>query len=182
MELEDALVRYDGLLNRIMDKAIDRYPSLRRAAMDRDDLKQLAAMELPRVLETHDPDKGTLENWLQRQVFRAIGKYVRGTGQTPTALMAKRRTPPGGSVFSIDRVPEPEITTADHVPDQIERMDLREALKKLTPAQRKLIEKRFGLRGKEKTQDEISEVMKISQSTVKRMELRAISKLRRMLE
>lgn len=64
--------------------------------------------------------------------------------------------------------------------DEVNRMLLHGAMKKLEPREKELMEMRFGLKsGKEMTQKEVADKLGISQSYISRLEKRIISRLQK---
>jgi len=67
-----------------------------------------------------------------------------------------------------------------HIEEDVNRKLLRFALKKLSPREKKIMEMRFGLRGrKEMTQKEVADYMGISQSYISRLEKKIITRLKK---
>ncbi|MGB9885550.1 MAG: RNA polymerase sporulation sigma factor SigE [Moorellales bacterium] len=66
------------------------------------------------------------------------------------------------------------------IEEEVEKKLLHQAMKKLTPRERKIMEFRFGLvDGVEKTQKEVADMLGISQSYISRLEKRIIKRLRK---
>ncbi len=67
------------------------------------------------------------------------------------------------------------------VEEEVDRQLLEEALEKLNPREKEIIELRFGLRtgGLEKTQKEVADMLGISQSYISRLEKKIIERLRK---
>ncbi len=77
---------------------------------------------------------------------------------------------------------EPDIVGRG-VENEVERDLLLEAVQRLSPRERKIMELRFGLGGtKEHTQKEVAERLGISQSYISRLEKRIINRLKKDLE
>ena len=69
------------------------------------------------------------------------------------------------------------------IEQEAEKKVLLEAVSKLQPREKKIMELRFGLnRGKEHTQQEVADVLGISQSYISRLEKRIIARLRQDIE
>ncbi|MBR5722328.1 MAG: sigma-70 family RNA polymerase sigma factor, partial [Oscillospiraceae bacterium] len=69
------------------------------------------------------------------------------------------------------------------VESESERRLLREAVMRLSPRERQIMEMRFGLKdGQERTQKEVADAIGISQSYISRLEKRIIRRLRAELE
>lgn len=84
----------------------------------------------------------------------------------------------GNEVSLIDVVKDESKDILDelHLQDLIEKLNKYMAV--LTPRERKILERRYGLNNQlEETQKEISKSMKISRSYVSRIEKRAITKI-----
>ncbi|MBE6901360.1 MAG: RNA polymerase sporulation sigma factor SigE [Ruminococcaceae bacterium] len=70
-----------------------------------------------------------------------------------------------------------------HLDGEVEKKLLYDAIEKLTPREKCIMEMRFGLNGKkEKTQKEVADEIGISQSYISRLEKRIIKQLREELE
>ncbi len=70
-----------------------------------------------------------------------------------------------------------------HLDGEVEKKLLYEAIDKLSPREKQIMEMRFGLNGrKEKTQKEVADEIGISQSYISRLEKRIIKQLREELE
>ena len=79
--------------------------------------------------------------------------------------------------------PEAEDTREQLQMTADERTTLREAVAKLTPRERQIMELRYGLQdGAEHTQKEVADALGISQSYISRLEKRIIRDLRCLLE
>lgn len=64
--------------------------------------------------------------------------------------------------------------------DEVEKKLLLQAMLKLSPREKRIIQLRFGLEGgEEKTQKEVADVLGISQSYISRLEKRILKRLRR---
>lgn len=70
-----------------------------------------------------------------------------------------------------------------HIEDEVEKQILHEAIDRLPPREKQIMELRFGLNGKtEKTQKEVADEIGISQSYISRLEKRIIKQLREELD
>lgn len=70
-----------------------------------------------------------------------------------------------------------------HLEEEVEKQLLHEAIDRLQPREKQIMEMRFGLNGKkEKTQKEVADEIGISQSYISRLEKRIIKHLREELE
>ena len=70
-----------------------------------------------------------------------------------------------------------------NIENESERRLLREAVMRLSPRERQIMEMRFGLRdGQERTQKEVADAIGISQSYISRLEKKIIRRLRKELE
>ena len=71
----------------------------------------------------------------------------------------------------------------ENIESEAEKKMLLDSLAKLSPRERFIMEKRFGLvDGKELTQKEVADLIGISQSYISRLEKRIIKRLRKELE
>ena len=70
-----------------------------------------------------------------------------------------------------------------NIENESEQRLLREAVMRLSPRERQIMEMRFGLRdGQERTQKEVADAIGISQSYISRLEKKIIRRLRKELE
>lgn len=82
------------------------------------------------------------------------------------------------TILDVLKTPKPDYIEKMHQKDNIK--DLKEYIKKLTPREKEIIIKRYGLNSEEeKTQKEIAKDLNISRSYVSRIEKRAITKILR---
>ena len=82
------------------------------------------------------------------------------------------------TILDVLKTPKPDYIEKMHLKDNIK--DLKEYIKKLTPREKEIIIKRYGLNSEEeKTQKEIAKDLNISRSYVSRIEKRAITKILR---
>ena len=116
-----------------------------------------------------------------REIAEKLGEKERAVSEAmeaivePMSLFDSVYSDGEDSVYVIDKLAD-ESESDDA---WIESISLREALKKLTPKEMSIIDRRFY---KGRTQMEIAEEIGISQAQVSRLEKAAIEKLRREME
>jgi len=70
--------------------------------------------------------------------------------------------------------------TSRRIEDEVDKVLLRESIKKLSNRERNIMELRFGfISGNEKTQKEVADMLGISQSYISRLEKKIISKMKK---
>ncbi|MBQ8921911.1 MAG: sigma-70 family RNA polymerase sigma factor, partial [Oscillospiraceae bacterium] len=89
----------------------------------------------------------------------------------------------GNELLLSDLLGTDEDVVSRDLENESERRLLREAVSRLEPRERQIMEMRFGLcGGREKTQKEVADAIGISQSYISRLEKKIIKRLRTELE
>ena len=147
-----------------------------------DDLISIGTIGLIKGIDSYKPSKNTkITTYAARCIQNEILMYFRGTKKTNADVSLNDSIgfdKEGNEINLMDVIKD---TTPD-IADFIYEKDMLEKLEKnlsvLTPREKKIIEKRYGLNNtKELTQKEIAKEMHISRSYVSRIEKRALIKI-----
>lgn len=149
-----------------------------------EDLISIGTIGLMKAVNTFNPEKQIkLATYASRCIENEILMYMRKTaGKTELSLDEPLNTDWDGNELLLSDILG---TENDYVYSYIEtdedRKIIHSALRKLSPRDRLIIEKRFGFGnpdGKEMTQKEVADMLGISQSYISRLEKRIIEKLK----
>ena len=153
---------------------------------DKDDLISIGTIGLIKGIDSYSIGKGTklatyaarcIENEIL-MMFRA-NKKKRGEVSLQDSIGFDKE---GNEVALIDVLPDEKADITEDVIKQLTIEKIWEHLDVLTPREREIIVRRFGLHGQEEeTQQEIASSYQISRSYVSRIEKRALMKLYRAL-
>ncbi len=150
--------------------------------IDTDDLISIGTIGLIKGIDTYKPSKNTkITTYIARCIQNEILMYFRATKKTNTDVSLNDSIgydKEGNEINLID-------VLKDQSEDIVDTLHLQESLDKLskyllvlTPRERSIIEKRYGLNNtKALTQKEIAKTLKISRSYVSRIEKRALTKI-----
>ena len=150
--------------------------------VDLEDLISIGTIGLIKAVGSFRPDKNIkLATFASRCIENEILMYLRkiSRSRTEVSLDEPLNVDWEGNVLLLSDVlgTEPDAIYRD-VEQSAEKEMLRESFSRLPERERKIVELRFGLDGKEEmTQKEIAEMMGISRSYVSRIETKAIGKL-----
>lgn len=149
-----------------------------------DDLISIGTIGLIKGIDSYKPSKNTkITTYAARCIQNEILMYFRANKKTNGDVSLTDSIgydKEGNEVSLIDVLKEESKDLVDelHVQDLIEKLE--KYMNILTPRERKIIEKRYGLNNtKELTQKEIAKSMHISRSYVSRIEKRALTKILR---
>lgn len=152
--------------------------------VDLEDLISIGTIGLIKAVSSFKPDKNIkLATFASRCIENEILMHLRKTSRlkTEVSLDEPLNVDWEGNVLLLSDVlgTEPDAIYRD-VERSAEREMLRESFSRLPERERKIVELRFGLGGKEEmTQKEIAEMMGISQSYISRLEKKIVSSLKR---
>ncbi|HEY8394010.1 MAG TPA: RNA polymerase sporulation sigma factor SigK [Thermaerobacter sp.] len=151
---------------------------------DTDDLIGIGTVGLIKGVDTFDPGKGTrLATYAARCIENEILMHLRATRrnrrevflQSPVGVDRE-----GNEITLMDMLPADGDGVEDTVGRRLLSRKVRQAVQQLGPRERKVLELRFGLDGKNRhTQREVARVLGISRSYVSRIEKRAVRQLTR---
>lgn len=152
--------------------------------VDNDDLISIGTIGLIKAINSFNPEKKIkLATYASRCIENEILMYLRRTARLKTEISFDE---PLNTDFEGNELLLSDVlgTSAESVYGDIEsnaeKEQLKEALKKLSERERKIMFLRFGLGGgEEMTQKDVAELLGISQSYISRLEKKIISRLKR---
>lgn len=152
--------------------------------IDMDDLVSIGTIGLIKAVGSYNPDKNIkLATFASRCIENEILMYLRKTTKTRAEISLDEplNVDWEGNLLLLSDVlgTDPECVYND-VEATTEKEILRSTFDKLPPRERRILELRFGLYGKdEMTQKEIADMMGISQSYISRLEKKIVENLKR---
>lgn len=153
------------------------------APQDVEDLISIGTIGLCKAVNTYETDKGTrLATYASKCIENEILMHLRAIKpfKNKVYLFDPVNADNGeGEVSYIDVVKDEEPDVSEIVTEKEEAHDIVNRFGVLDERERLVLELRYGLRGKRKTQREIARMLGISRSYVSRIEKRALSKLAR---
>lgn len=149
-----------------------------------EDLVSIGSIGLIKAVNTFDPGKRIkLATYASRCIENEILMYLRHTSRTRQEVSFDEPLNidwDGNELLLSDILGTENDMIYKSIEEEIDRKLLWQAMKKLTPRERKIMEFRFGLKdGIEKTQKEVADILGISQSYISRLEKRIIKRLRK---
>lgn len=152
--------------------------------VDNDDLVSIGTIGLIKAINSFNPEKNIkLATYASRCIENEILMYLRRTARLKTEISFDE---PLNTDFEGNELLLSDVlgTSADAVYGDIEsnaeKEQLKEALKKLSDRERKIMFLRFGLGGgEEMTQKDVADLLGISQSYISRLEKKIISRLKK---
>jgi len=152
-----------------------------------EDLISIGTIGLIKAVNTFDPNKKIkLATYASRCIENEILMHLRRTSKMKAEVSFDE---PLNVDVDGNELLLSDVMGTDHdiiyrsIEEELEQKLLVQALTKLTPRERQIMNLRFGLRGqKEKTQKEVADTLGISQSYISRLEKRIIKRLRREMD
>lgn len=152
--------------------------------VDNDDLVSIGTIGLIKAINSFDPNKNIkLATYASRCIENEILMYLRRTTRLKSEVSFDE---PLNTDFEGNELVLSDVlgTSADSVYGDIEanaeKEQLKEALKKLSERERKIMFLRFGLGGDEEmTQKDVADLLGISQSYISRLEKKIILRLKK---
>ena len=149
-----------------------------------EDLISIGTIGLIKAINTFNPTKKIkLATYASRCIENEILMYLRRTTKlkSEVSLDEPLNVDWDGNELLLSDILGTENDVVYHrLEDEVNRMLLHGAMKKLEPREKELMEMRFGLKsGKEMTQKEVADKLGISQSYISRLEKRIISRLQK---
>ena len=152
--------------------------------VDNDDLVSIGTIGLIKAINSFNPDKNIkLATYASRCIENEILMYLRRTARLKSEVSFDE---PLNTDFEGNELLLSDVlgTSADSVYGDIEanaeKEQLKEALKKLSERERKIMFLRFGLGGgEEMTQKDVADLLGISQSYISRLEKKIILRLKK---
>lgn len=152
-----------------------------------EDLVSIGTIGLIKAVNTFSVHKNIkLATYASRCIENEILMYLRKTSQYKNEVSIDEPLNidwDGNELLLSDVLGTDADCVNSHLDNEVEKKLLHEAVDKLSPREKQIMEMRFGLRGKkEMTQKEVADEIGISQSYISRLEKRIIKQLREELE
>ncbi len=152
-----------------------------------EDLISIGTIGLIKAVNTFSPDKNIkLATYASRCIENEILMFLRKSNQYKTDISIEEPLNidwDGNELLLSDVLGTEGDTVNENIENEAEKKLLLDSIAKLSPRERFIMEKRFGLiDGKELTQKEVADLIGISQSYISRLEKRIIKRLRKELE
>ncbi len=152
-----------------------------------EDLISIGTIGLIKAVNTFSPDKNIkLATYASRCIENEILMYLRKTSQHKMDISIEEPLNidwDGNELLLSDVLGTDGDTVNENIENEAEKQLLLDSVARLSPRERFIMEKRFGLvDGKELTQKEVADLIGISQSYISRLEKRIIKRLRKELE
>ena len=156
-------------------------------AVPLDDLISIGSIGLMKAVSTFSPEKNIkLATYASRCIENEILMHLRKVAQYRAEISIDEPLNvdwDGNELLLSDLLGTDEDAVCRDIENESERKLLREAVMRLNPRERQIMEMRFGLNGEEeKTQKEVADLIGISQSYISRLEKKIIRRLRDDLE
>lgn len=163
-----------------------RYENPPTAGVNIEDLISIGTLGLIKAVNTFRSDKNIkLATYASRCIENEILMYFRKvSGKQEVSLDEPLNTDPdGGELLLSDVLGSDEPPMSQAMEEAEERLALRRAIGALEERERLIIRLRFGLDGaQELTQNEVADLLGISQSYISRLEKKILRKLRTAME
>jgi len=152
-----------------------------------EDLISIGTIGLIKAVNTFSPDKNIkLATYASRCIENEILMFLRKSNHYKTDISIEEPLNidwDGNELLLSDVLGTDGDTVNENIESEAEKKLLLDSVAKLSPRERFIMEKRFGLvDGKELTQKEVADLIGISQSYISRLEKRIIKRLRKELE
>ena len=152
--------------------------------VDNDDLISIGTMGLIKAIQSFKVDKNIkLATYASRCIENEILMYLRRTARLKTEVSFDEPLNTdfeGNELLLSDVLGTSADTVYGDIESRAEKEQLKEALKKLSDRERKIMFLRFGLGGNEEmTQKDVADLLGISQSYISRLEKKIILRLKK---
>ncbi len=149
-----------------------------------EDLVSIGTIGLIKAVNTFDPRKNIkLATYASRCIENEILMYLRRNMKTKIEVSLDEPLNidwDGNELLLSDVLGTEADMIYKQIEEEVEKKLLFQAMLKLSPREKKIIQLRFGLEdGNEKTQKEVADVLGISQSYISRLEKRILRRLKR---
>lgn len=149
-----------------------------------EDLVSIGTIGLIKAINTFAPEKNIkLATYASRCIENEILMYLRRSNRQKSEISIDeplRVDWDGNELLLSDILSSDSDTVHKSLDDEVDHHLLREALKKLSIREKKIMDLRFGLTGgSERTQKEVADMLGISQSYISRLEKRIIGRLKK---
>lgn len=164
---------------RLVAHVVKKYSNTK---VEQDDLISIGTIGLIKGIDTYKDNKKTkITTYAARCIQNEILMYFRGNKKSNNDVYLSDSIgfdKEGNDVNLIDVLEDKSIDLIEHITKKDNIEYLKIYLKKLSPREKDIIIKRYGLNNeKEKTQKEIAKELNISRSYVSRIEKRALTKM-----
>ena len=151
-----------------------------------DDLFQVGCIGLIKAINTFNPTKNIkLATYASRCIENEILMYLRRTSKMKLEVSIDEPLNvdwDGNELLLSDILGTEEDVIYKDMEDEVEKDLLKNAVSRLSPRERKIVELRYGLKrqdGEEMTQKEVADLMGISQSYISRLEKKIMMRLKK---
>jgi RNA polymerase sporulation-specific sigma factor len=149
-----------------------------------EDLISIGTIGLIKAINTFNPSKNIkLATYASRCIENEILMYLRKNSNTRMEVSIDEPLNvdwDGNELLLSDILGTDNDIICKDIEDEVDKLLLNEALKKLSNREQKIMELRFGLKtGDEMTQKEVADLLGISQSYISRLEKRIIGRLKK---
>lgn len=152
-----------------------------------EDMISIGTIGLIKAVNTFEPGKNIkLATYASRCIENEILMYLRKSSnkrQDASIDEPLNTDSDGNELLLMDVLTSDQGQVGEELERSVERSALRDAVARLAPRERQIMELRFGLYGgSEHTQKEVADMIGISQSYISRLEKRIIKRLRREMD
>ena len=151
-----------------------------------EDLISIGTIGLIKAINTFNPDKNIkLATYASRCIENEILMYLRRNSKTRLEVSIDEPLNvdwDGNELLLSDILGTEEDVIYKDMEDEVEKDLLKNAVSRLSPRERKIVELRYGLKrrdGAEMTQKEVADLMGISQSYISRLEKKIMMRLKK---
>ena len=149
-----------------------------------EDLISIGTIGLMKAINTYDTRKNIkLATYSSRCIENEILMFLRRSNRIKGEISIDEplnQDGDGNELLLSDILGSDPDITSRRLEDEVDKILLRAAIKKLNSRERNIMELRFGfITGKEKTQKEVANMLGISQSYISRLEKKIINKMRK---
>ncbi len=149
-----------------------------------EDLVSIGTIGLIKAINTFAPEKNIkLATYASRCIENEILMYLRRSNRQKLEISIDEPLKvdwDGNELLLSDILPGDVEGVHKKIDEEVDHQLLKEALKKLSVREKRIMDLRFGLTGgEERTQKEVADVLGISQSYISRLEKRIINRLRK---
>lgn len=147
-----------------------------------EDLISVGTVGLMKAVDTFRPDKSIklatyasrcIENEILMDLRKRSGRHCEVSIDEPLNVDWD-----GNELLLSDTLGSEEDSVSYELEQEEERALIRRAVAGLSPRERELIELRYGMRGEERTQKEVADLLGISQSYISRLEKKILARLK----
>ena len=148
-----------------------------------EDLISIGTIGLIKAINTFKPDKNIkLATYASRCIENEILMYLRRNNKTRLEVSIDEPLNvdwDGNELLLSDILGTDEDVIYHDIEDEIEKSLLNNAISRLNPRERKIVELRYGLTNEEMTQKEVADLLGISQSYISRPEKKIMKRLKK---